>query len=79
MLKNTTYLYPSNNSQMKGFALMPKPITLQDIVAAIVDNPLQPLIDQIEAIACGEDQVADNDGDGLLFIYTLIQKWKAQH
>lgn len=38
---------------------------------------LQSLLDRIERIACGEDQVADNDGDGLKYIYDLIQESKA--
>jgi len=34
------------------------------------------LIDAISRIACGEDQVADDDSEGMGVIYTMIEKFK---
>lgn len=34
------------------------------------------LLEKIKRISCGEDQVADNDSDGMGVIYKLIQDHK---
>jgi len=46
----------------------------EDVIAEIEE--LTTCISDIEAVSCGESQVADNDSDGMGWIYKRIQALK---
>jgi len=70
------YFKAEDNDSLTAFLCLTES-DLDYIVQAINSyEKLRELIDEIEAVSCGEKQVADDDSEGMGWIYKRIQALK---